>query len=79
MWVIVYSPLGRVRMLTNKLPARQDNVDNLAHLAFWVFNSTLLLHLLRRDEALDLACHELNLFVMLEVRLCARSSPGKLS
>lgn len=40
----------------------------MAHLAFWVYNSTLLLHLLRHDQALDLACHELNLFVMLEVR-----------
>lgn len=47
----------------------QDNVDDLAYLAFWIYNSTLLLHLLKSDPGLELACHELNLFVMLEVRL----------
>lgn len=43
-------------------------MDDLAYLAFWIYNSTLLLHLLKSDPGLELACHELNLFVMIEVR-----------
>lgn len=45
----------------------QDNVEDLAHLAFWNYNTTLLLHLLRSDSGLEISCHEMSLLVMLEV------------
>ncbi|KAL7409133.1 hypothetical protein BDY24DRAFT_445156 [Mrakia frigida] len=43
-----------------------DNVEDLAHLAFWNYNTTLLLHLLRSDSGLEISCHEMSLLVMLE-------------
>ena len=47
----------------------KDNVEDLAHLAFWNYNTTLLLHLLRSDEGLEISCHEMSLLLMLEVGL----------
>jgi hypothetical protein len=46
----------------------QGNVEDLAYLAFWAYNSTVLLHLLRSDEPLARACEtdDLNLLGMLE-------------
>ncbi|CDZ97103.1 Dilute [Phaffia rhodozyma] len=42
------------------------NADDLSHLAFWLYNCTLLLHLLRSDADLKVACHELDLFISLQ-------------
>lgn len=42
------------------------HVDELEHLAFWSYNSTLLLHLLTSEEAMRAACDELGLLGMLE-------------
>jgi hypothetical protein len=44
----------------------QSNVDNLAYLAFWAYNATLLLHLLRTDPGLETVCDELGLLGMME-------------
>ncbi|WWC64820.1 uncharacterized protein I303_107434 [Kwoniella dejecticola CBS 10117] len=43
-----------------------SNVENLAHLAFWAYNSSVLLHLLRSDPAIHAACEELGLLGMME-------------
>ncbi|WRT70013.1 uncharacterized protein IL334_007006 [Kwoniella shivajii] len=43
-----------------------SNVENLAYLAFWAYNSSVLLHLLRSDPGLNAACEELNLLGMIE-------------
>ncbi|ORX40447.1 DIL domain-domain-containing protein [Kockovaella imperatae] len=42
------------------------NMENLAYLAFWAYNSSLLLHLLRSDEGLRRACQEMELLDMME-------------
>lgn len=42
------------------------HVDDLAYLAFWSYNSTLLLHLLTTEEGMRTACDELGLLSMLE-------------
>ncbi|WVR09630.1 hypothetical protein IAU60_006703 [Kwoniella sp. DSM 27419] len=42
------------------------NTEDLAYLSFWSYNSTLLLHLLRSDRALNAACQDLKLLSMLE-------------
>jgi hypothetical protein len=41
-------------------------VEDLAYLAFWVYNTTTLLHLLRSDPDVGPACEELNLLGMIE-------------
>ncbi|KIR51965.1 DIL and ankyrin domain-containing protein [Cryptococcus gattii Ru294] len=43
-----------------------ENMENLAYLAFWAYNSCVLLHHLRADEALQEACDELGLLAILE-------------
>nr|KIR88617.1 DIL and ankyrin domain-containing protein [Cryptococcus tetragattii IND107] len=43
-----------------------ENMENLAYLAFWAYNSCVLLHHLRADEALQEACDELGLLSILE-------------
>ncbi|KAL7424523.1 putative ankyrin-repeat protein [Cryptotrichosporon argae] len=43
-----------------------NNVDDLSYLAFWAYNSTLLLHLINTDEPLRQACEEMKLLGMLE-------------
>ncbi|WVF67327.1 hypothetical protein IAT40_002078 [Kwoniella sp. CBS 6097] len=43
-----------------------ENTENLAYLAFWSYNSTLLLHLLRSDPAVNAACEEMSLLGMME-------------
>ncbi|WWD19847.1 hypothetical protein CI109_104314 [Kwoniella shandongensis] len=42
------------------------NVENLAHLAFWAYNCSVLLHLLRSDRNVQLVCEEMGLLTMLE-------------
>ncbi|WVQ94923.1 hypothetical protein IAU59_002009 [Kwoniella sp. CBS 9459] len=42
------------------------NTENLAYLAFWSYNSTLLLHLLRSDPAINAACEEMGLLGMMQ-------------
>lgn len=46
----------------------QSNVEDLAYLAFWAYNSTVLLHLLRSDTKLAEACEteEVNFLGLLE-------------
>ena len=41
-------------------------MEDLAYLAFWAYNCTLLLYLLRADEGLKRACTELELLDMME-------------
>lgn len=41
-------------------------MENLAYLAFWAYNSCVLLHHLQADEALQEACDELGLLAILE-------------
>lgn len=41
-------------------------MENLAYLAFWAYNSCVLLHHLRADEALQETCDELGLLAILE-------------
>ncbi|OCF34276.1 hypothetical protein I316_04230 [Kwoniella heveanensis BCC8398] len=43
-----------------------ENTENLAYLAFWSYNSTLLLHLLRSDPAVHASCEEMSLLGMME-------------
>lgn len=40
--------------------------EDLAHLAFWLFNTTTFLHLLRCDHQVNAICEELELFELLE-------------
>ncbi|KAG8954438.1 hypothetical protein FRC04_011765 [Tulasnella sp. 424] len=40
--------------------------EDLAHLAFWLFNTTTFLHLLRCDNQVNAICEELELFELLE-------------
>lgn len=46
--------------------ARPDRQEDMAHLAFWLYNSTLLLHLLRCDGDLYDMCEALDLFSLME-------------
>ena len=48
------------------LTSEKGNVEDLAHLSFWAYNTTALLHLLRSDEGLAAGCEELNLLSMVE-------------
>lgn len=41
-------------------------MENLAYLAFWAYNTTLLLHLIRADEGLAIACDDLGYLTELE-------------
>ncbi|KAG8931066.1 hypothetical protein FRC01_001883 [Tulasnella sp. 417] len=40
--------------------------EDLAHLSFWLFNTTTFLHLLRCDNQVNAVCEELELFELLE-------------
>ncbi|KAG9051555.1 hypothetical protein FS837_004065 [Tulasnella sp. UAMH 9824] len=40
--------------------------EDLAHLSFWLFNTTTFLHLLRCDNQVNAICEELELFELLE-------------
>ncbi|WWC91930.1 uncharacterized protein L201_006882 [Kwoniella dendrophila CBS 6074] len=44
----------------------RNNVDNLAYLAFWAYNTAVLLHLIRADPPLRIACEELDVLGMME-------------
>jgi hypothetical protein len=65
---IYVSPSCRTNAVTLRISVliAQSNVDNLAYLAFWAYNATLLLHLLRTDPGLEPACDELGLLGMME-------------
>lgn len=41
-------------------------MEDLAYLAFWAYNTTTLLHLLRSDPDVCPACEQLNLLGMME-------------
>ena len=41
-------------------------MEDLAYLAYWAYNTTLLLHLLKNDPGLRDACDELGFFGMME-------------
>ncbi|WWC72229.1 uncharacterized protein I206_106191 [Kwoniella pini CBS 10737] len=43
-----------------------SNVENLAYLAFWAYNSAVLLHLLKSDPPIHAACEHLGLLSMME-------------
>ncbi|OWZ38264.1 DIL and ankyrin domain-containing protein [Cryptococcus neoformans c8] len=43
-----------------------ENMENLAYLAFWAYNSCVLLHYLQADERLQEVCDELGLLAILE-------------
>ncbi|WVQ75629.1 hypothetical protein IAR50_005258 [Cryptococcus sp. DSM 104548] len=43
-----------------------DNIEDLAFLAFWAYNSCVLLHHLQSDDELRIACEDLGLLTMLE-------------
>ncbi|WVW86391.1 hypothetical protein I302_108437 [Kwoniella bestiolae CBS 10118] len=43
-----------------------NNVENLAYLAFWAYNSSVLLHLLKSDPGINAACEEMSLLGMME-------------
>lgn len=42
------------------------NGEDLAHMAFWEYNLTLLLYLIRSDKSLFATCEELSLISMME-------------
>jgi hypothetical protein len=44
----------------------QGNIEDLAYLAFWAYNTTLLLYLLVSDDELRTPCDELGLLGMVE-------------
>ncbi|KAF8319361.1 hypothetical protein DL93DRAFT_2132412 [Clavulina sp. PMI_390] len=46
--------------------ARPDGREDLPHTTFWLYNTTLLLHLLRCDHALFDICESMDLFFLLE-------------
>ncbi|KAK4688691.1 hypothetical protein P7C73_g1422, partial [Tremellales sp. Uapishka_1] len=43
-----------------------SNVEDLAYLSFWAYNTTVLLYLLRSDDGLRQACEEMNLMSLVE-------------
>lgn len=42
------------------------NVESLPHLAFWLYNTTILLHLVQSDKAVNALCQEEDLCLMAE-------------
>ncbi|ORY31607.1 hypothetical protein BCR39DRAFT_86241 [Naematelia encephala] len=42
------------------------HMDDLAYLAFWAYNTTVLLHLIRSDSGISAACEQLELMSMIE-------------
>ncbi len=45
---------------------KPDRHEDMAYLSFWLYNSTLLLHLLRCDRDLHDMCETLDLYSLLE-------------
>lgn len=46
--------------------ARPDQREDIPHTAFWLYNATLLLHLMKCDQALAGMCESLEIFFLLE-------------
>lgn len=46
--------------------AFQANVESLPHLAFWLYNTTIMLHLVQSDEVVRILCEEEELCLMME-------------
>jgi hypothetical protein len=45
---------------------RQNSPDDITTLLFWLYNTTVWLHLMRCDKSINEACEMLNSFVLIE-------------
>ncbi|KAG8984303.1 hypothetical protein FRB90_005414 [Tulasnella sp. 427] len=61
-WVeeVVFGAVDKIEETVHAKP------EDLAHLAFWLFNTTTFLHLLRCDNQVNVICEDLQLFELLE-------------
>ncbi|KAF8344223.1 DIL domain-containing protein [Cantharellus anzutake] len=60
---LITSAVDRIEQVVYNRP---DRHEDMAHLTFWLYNSTILLHLLRCDRDLHDMCESLDLYSLLE-------------
>lgn len=62
----LYADFGAVLTLYLTLSSSQSRPDDVTCLVFWLFNSTIFLHLLQCDTSINEACELLGSFELIE-------------